>query len=85
MLEKGLKNSMNCLYIIGNGFDLAHGLKTSYFYFRRYLEKYQESFLTKLEEMYDFPLLNIEDYYLTEVQRKKAFQKREKNRSENIK
>lgn len=30
---------MNKLFIIGNGFDLAHGLKTSYTDFRHYLNK----------------------------------------------
>lgn len=68
---------MDCLYIIGNGFDLAHGLKTSYCCFRRYLEKYQESFLIKLEEMYDFPSLLVEEYCWTEQQRKKALKERE--------
>ena len=41
------------LYIIGNGFDREHGLKTSYIHFRNYLEKYAEDFLTAMEHMYN--------------------------------
>lgn len=41
------------LFIIGNGFDKAHGLKTSYWDFRNYLEKYAEGFLIRLENMYN--------------------------------
>lgn len=44
---------MPTLFIIGNGFDRAHGLKTSYWNFRRYLEKYAEDFLVQLENMYN--------------------------------
>ena len=43
---------MATLYIIGNGFDKQHGLKTSYWDFRCYLEKYAEDFLIGLENMY---------------------------------
>ena len=42
------------LYIIENGFDKGHGLKTSYWNFREYLEKYEEDFLVQMERMYDF-------------------------------
>ncbi|KAI4447639.1 hypothetical protein C823_002158 [Eubacterium plexicaudatum ASF492] len=38
------------LYIIGNGFDKGHGLKTSYWNFREYLEKYEEDFLVQMEK-----------------------------------
>ncbi|MBD5461982.1 MAG: hypothetical protein HDR24_02810 [Lachnospiraceae bacterium] len=44
---------MSTLFIIGNGFDRAHGLKTSYWDFRNYLEKYAEEFLVQLENMYN--------------------------------
>lgn len=44
---------MGTLYIIGNGFDSAHGLKTSYWHFRAYLEKYASDFLTQMERLYD--------------------------------
>jgi hypothetical protein len=43
---------MPTLYIIGNGFDLEHNLKTSYWDFRNYLMKYADGFLTELENMY---------------------------------
>lgn len=42
------------LFIIGNGFDLAHGLKTKYEDFRKYLEENNENFLYRLEYMYGF-------------------------------
>ncbi|WP_099335500.1 bacteriophage abortive infection AbiH family protein [Clostridium cadaveris] len=42
------------LFIIGNGFDLAHGLKTSYGDFRDYLEEEDWSYLESLEDMYGF-------------------------------
>lgn len=40
------------LYIIGNGFDKAHNLKTSYWDFRCYLEKNAETFLIEFEKLY---------------------------------
>ena len=43
---------MSTLFVIGNGFDRAHGLKTSYWDFRKYLEKYAEDFLVQMENMY---------------------------------
>lgn len=42
------------LFIIGNGFDLAHGLPTSYGNFRDYLEEVDWSYLESLENMYGF-------------------------------
>lgn len=45
---------MSTLFIIGNGFDRAHKLKTSYWDFRIYLEKYAPHFLIALENMYSF-------------------------------
>ena len=41
------------LFIIGNGFDRAHNLPTSYMDFRIYLEYENWSYLTNLEEPYD--------------------------------
>ena len=41
------------LFIIGNGFDKEHGLKTSYWDFRKYLAKYAEGFLMGLEKIYN--------------------------------
>lgn len=44
------------LFIVGNGFDLAHGLPTSYADFRDYLESADWSYLQSLEEMYGFTI-----------------------------
>lgn len=41
------------LFIIGNGFDRAHNLPTSYMDFRDYLECENWSYLTNLEKPYD--------------------------------
>ncbi|HAT4215826.1 TPA: hypothetical protein I9014_002662, partial [Clostridium perfringens] len=40
------------LFIIGNGFDLAHDLETSYYDFRNYLNEENWTFLSSLESMY---------------------------------
>lgn len=40
------------LFVIGNGFDIAHKLNTSYGDFRDYLEKENWEFLSSLEAMY---------------------------------
>ena len=40
------------LYIIGNGFDRAHGLDTSYWDFRTYLERLHPDFLESFEQHY---------------------------------
>jgi len=42
------------LFIIGNGFDRAHGLNTSYVDFRHYLEENDRGYLKCLEQMYNF-------------------------------
>lgn len=44
------------LFIIGNGFDLAHGLETKYEHFRDYLEEAEGIFLESLEEMYGYSI-----------------------------
>ncbi|MGE5614275.1 MAG: bacteriophage abortive infection AbiH family protein [Bacillota bacterium] len=41
------------LFIIGNGFDRAHGLSTSYGDFRNYLENEDWEYLVSLEALYD--------------------------------
>jgi len=41
------------LFIIGNGFDLAHGLPTKYWDFRKYLEKVDPEFIASFEGHYD--------------------------------
>lgn len=41
------------LYIIGNGFDIAHGLKTTYNDFKNWLEKLGfRSFVKRMETLY---------------------------------
>ena len=40
------------LFIIGNGFDMGHGLPTRYWDFRKYLEKVYPEFLYRFEEHY---------------------------------
>lgn len=42
------------LFVIGNGFDRAHGLNTSYVEFRHYLEEVDWEFLICLERIYNF-------------------------------
>jgi len=41
------------LFIIGNGFDRAHGLPTSYINFRNYLEDEDWQYLVDMEALYD--------------------------------
>lgn len=41
------------LYIIGNGFDLAHKLPTQYWNFRSYLERIDKDFLYEFESHYN--------------------------------
>lgn len=41
------------LFIIGNGFDKGHGLKTGYWDFRTYLENLYPDFLSEFEEHYN--------------------------------
>ncbi len=53
---------MSTLYIIGNGFDRAHNLNTSYWHFRSYLEKHAEDFLADLERMYGFQPIDPLDW-----------------------
>lgn len=55
---------MKTLYLIGNGFDIQHGILTSYSEFRNYLEKHHESFLKDFEAMYHIqPLDDTEPWY----------------------
>lgn len=42
------------LFIIGNGFDIAHGLPTKYDNFREYLDQEYWDFLIALEEQYNY-------------------------------
>lgn len=45
--------SFNKLYIIGNGFDLQHGLKSKYWDFKEFLEIKEPELLEKLERYFD--------------------------------
>lgn len=62
---------MRKLYIIGNGFDIAHGLDTSYWNFRTFLEKTDYQFLLEFEKMYNIHPLDETEYgYTLEAQEK---------------
>lgn len=63
------------LYIIGNGFDRAHGLKTSYWDFRTYLEENHWEFLLAFEKLYDFEPFDEADPY-TAKNAKKLYEDR---------
>lgn len=52
------------LYIIGNGFDRAHELKTSYWDFRCYLERYANEFLVEVEKIYGYYPYDPDDYHV---------------------
>lgn len=59
------------LYIIGNGFDIAHGLYTSYWNFRKFLEDKYPEFLNSFEKLYDIePLDDTEPWYTDAAQMK---------------
>lgn len=62
---------MKALYLIGNGFDLQHGVHTSYSDFRKYLEQCDEDFLTRFELMYNIQPLNDMEPYYNEAMREK--------------
>jgi len=57
------------LYIIGNGFDVAHGIPTTYWSFRTYLEEHNPEFLLFFEKLYDIePLDDTEPWYSEDAQ-----------------
>ncbi len=55
---------MGTLYIIGNGFDLTHGLPTKYWDFRRFLELCDWEFLVRLEELFGIAQIDPGDSYV---------------------
>ncbi len=62
---------MSNLYIIGNGFDMAHNLDTSYWAFRTYLENNHLDFLLTFERMYNIEQLDPSEYgYNQEAQKR---------------
>lgn len=50
---------MKRLFIIGNGFDIAHGLPTKYSDFRDFLRKHDFSFFEKIFEIYKYSFRRI--------------------------
>lgn len=62
---------MSTLYVIGNGFDKAHRIRTDYWDFRMYLEENYPEFLQEFERMYNImPLDDSEPYYTLAAQRR---------------
>ena len=60
---------MKTLYLVGNGFDIQHGIRTPYSEFRSFLETHHESFLTVFEAMYNIqPLDDTEPWYTEAAQ-----------------
>lgn len=59
------------MYIVGNGFDIAHGLNTGYWELRKYIEERDSYFLRAFEELYDIqPLDDTEPWYTRNAQEK---------------
>ena len=62
---------MNNLYIIGNGFDLAHGVDTCYWNFRTFPEREHWEFLLRFEALYGIQPLDDTEYgYTKEAQKR---------------
>lgn len=60
---------MKKLYIIGNGFDIAHGLHTDYWKFRTFLEQEYPDFLIEFEKLYGIQQLDdTEPWYTIKAQ-----------------
>lgn len=55
------------LYIFGNGFDMAHGIDTSYWTFRTYLSEKYDDFLMQFEKMYNIERLDDTEPWYTSV------------------
>ena len=47
------------LYLIGNGFDLHHGLETSYYHYKKYLLSKSKSIVVEFESFEYF--VNVSD------------------------
>lgn len=60
----GLKMRLN---IIGNGFDLYHGLPCSYYYFGCFLAKHHHSFYEEMSQMFNFPCYKPVGYEEIEI------------------
>lgn len=60
---------MKKLYIIGNGFDVAHGFYTDYWKFRTFLEQEYPDFLIEFEKLYGIQQLDdTEPWYTIKAQ-----------------
>lgn len=66
---------MKTLYIIGNGFDIAHGLNTTYWNFRNYLIQNHPNFIQKFERLY-----GIETFFDFDDQISESSKKQRENR-----
>lgn len=44
--------SKNTLYVIGNGFDLCHGIQSKYIHFYEYIKTHKTEFLKQMQEIY---------------------------------
>lgn len=68
-MNEARDNNMKTLYIIGNGFDVAHGLNTNYWGLREYIEERDPQFLRFFESKYDIqPLDDTEPWYTEKAQ-----------------
>lgn len=60
---------ISTLYIIGNGFDVAHGLQTNYWKMREYIDERDSGFLGNFETLYNIrPLDDTEPWYTEKAQ-----------------
>ena len=64
---------MKTLYIIGNGFDIAHGLDTSYWSFRTFLDNHYPDYLYQFEELYNITHIDESDPRITEEDRNRFY------------
>ena len=55
-----MNTSITDLYIIGNGFDLHHGINSSYFEYRIWLKKHYEDIYCEIEQDYPPNIKNDE-------------------------
>lgn len=62
---------MKILYVIGNGFDIAHGLDTSYWNFREYLDDIYLEFLQEFERLYNIGRIDFLDPRVPESTRER--------------
>lgn len=59
-----MKN-MKTLYIVGNGFDIQHGLNTDYWNFRAFIEENDAPFLMSFEHFYNINPIDTSERYCT--------------------